>query len=98
MCIVSNIMDGWKDSFDKKWPSFPVNPSVIDYATIEKLKQDMQDIKKELIELKKLLMAAKAFDAATGQPDCEAERKVAFLKKISEIVGLDISDVLKKTT
>lgn len=47
-------------------------------------------LKKEVEELKKLLKAAKEFDTATGQPDCEIEEKTEFLRKLAEFLGVDL--------
>jgi hypothetical protein len=44
-------------------------------------------------ELRKLLVAAKDFDVVTGQPDCEVDDKVALIKRLAELVGVDMSDV-----
>ena len=46
--------------------------------------------------MKELLKAAKKFDEATGQPDCEMKEKVDLLRKIAKMVGVDFEEVLKK--
>lgn len=58
-------------------------------------KDEFDKLKKEMEELKKLLEAAKIFDEATGQPDCEMDEKVALIKKVAEAVGVDMSKVFK---
>jgi hypothetical protein len=42
----------------------------------------------------KTLVADKEYDAATGQPDCEMDDKVELLKRIAELVGVDVREVL----
>lgn len=31
-----------------------------------------------------------------NQPDCEMAEKIALIKKVSELVGVDLSEVIKK--
>ena len=52
-------------------------------------------LKAELESLKKLLAAAKKYDEETGQPECETEEKVALLKKLAQLVGVDLSSVFE---
>jgi hypothetical protein len=54
---------------------------------------EFDELKREIQELKKLLKAAKMYDTVTGQPDCELEDKVALVKKLAELVGVDLEDV-----
>ena len=58
-------------------------------------RHEFDALKKEVEELKLLLAAAKKYDEATGQPECEHKDKVAFLKSVAEFVGVDLADVLK---
>jgi len=60
---------------------------------IAAMRREIDAMKREIEELRTLLMAAKKFDEATGQPDCEQGEKVALIKKIAKIVGVDMSDV-----
>lgn len=98
MCFVSNIGRGWNDTFPDRYPwvSPYTQPAPVPMpAVIPGVSQDeFNRLKREVEELKKLLAAAKAFDAATGQPDCEMDEKVALIKKVAEFVGVDLSDVL----
>lgn len=95
MCVVSMIGDYGSQILPKKYPW------ILDYPKEEGktkiLRHPSQDefdaLKKEVEELKKLLLAAKRIDELTGQPDCEIEDKYAKLKKIAEIVGIDMDDV-----
>ncbi len=89
MCSVSFIGDGWQKTFPNTWPQIntglPLEPQVTKFE-FEKLRVEVQ-------ELRKLLEAAKEFDIKTGQPDCEMDDKVAFIKKIAEFVGVNMDDV-----
>lgn len=58
-------------------------------------REEFDRLKKEVEELKLLLKAAQKFDEATGQPHCEQDEKIAFIKKIAEFVGVDLKDVFK---
>ncbi|WZO97296.1 hypothetical protein EP7_004321 [Isosphaeraceae bacterium EP7] len=50
-------------------------------------------LKREVEALKKLLGEAKRFDEVTGQPDCEMDSKVKFIRQIADAVGVDLKDV-----
>lgn len=98
MCTVSNIGSGWGGTFPNRYPWIkPYTPPFANPipAVIPGVSKDEFDrLKQEVVELRKLLAAAKAFDVATGQPDCEVDEKVALIKRIAEFVGVDLSDVL----
>lgn len=53
-------------------------------------------LKAELESLKQLLVAAKKYDAETGQPDCENADKIALFKKLAELLGVDFAEVFAK--
>ena len=95
MCVVSNIGDNYRDSFPDRWPSIPVYPNTWPSKS-EVTKAEFEALKKEVEELKKLLLAAKEYDKKTGQPDCQMDEKVEFIKKLAEYVGVDINEVFKK--
>ena len=101
--MVSNIGDGWAEKFPEKWPQFPPWPKDINGPLPELIpdvvsKKDFEALKKEVEELKILLRAAKKFDEATGQPDCEMEAKVKLIKDIAKLVGVDLGDVFNDST
>lgn len=93
MCIVSNISDYWQRNLLPMYPSLPVQPS---FPIPEISRIEFEALKLEVAELKKLLTAAKEFDEATGQLDCEMEQKVKFLKQIASAVGVSMDDVFPK--
>jgi hypothetical protein len=57
---------------------------------------EFDKLKAEVEELKKLLLAAKKFDEATDQVDCEMDEKIALITKIAKAVGVDMADVFAK--
>jgi hypothetical protein len=98
MCVVSNI----GDSFGDKWKPF-VYPEVshpepikysFNYPAVSV--EEFEALKKEVKELKELLLAAKKFDEATGQPDCHMDEKVAILTAVAEAMGVDLSEIFGK--
>lgn len=56
-------------------------------------KEDLDALRKEIEELKILLLAAKRYDEATGQPDCEMDEKVDLIRRVAEYVGVDVNEV-----
>lgn len=101
MCLVSAVGDNWKETYPERWPSvpFPQYPFdsdkvpnktyPLEYAT----KEDVAQLRLEMLQLKELLLAAKKFDEKTGQKNCEMEEKVRFIKQVADAVGVDLSEV-----
>lgn len=99
MCTVSMVGDYWKDIYPEKYPWIKEYPGSGLVPTITypdgPTKEEFAALKKEVEELKILLLAAKRFDTATNQHDCHMDEKVALIKKIAEIVGVSMEDVFK---
>lgn len=93
MCVVSFVGDEWGRTFPDRWPNVPTQPTPTTIFITEVTKEEFEALKKEVKALKKLLLAAKEFDEATGQPDCEMDEKVELIKRIAEAVGVDLEDV-----
>lgn len=93
-----------------EWPNggwYPRPEKEVDLKELEKMlkpkekdeeegisREEYEALREELEELKLLIKAAKRFDEKTGQPDCESAEKTEFLKKMGEILDVDMSDVL----
>ena len=104
------IGDGYKDQFPERWPdvypyipqgTWTINPGVSLHEFEEYKKNNEKEIaslKKELEELKELLKAAKTFDEKTGQPECEMDDKIDFIKKVAEMIGVNFDDIFSKRT
>jgi hypothetical protein len=100
MCTVSNIGTAAGDYIPGRYPYVQpwVNPGAagvpqapfVDSVT----RAEFEALRNEMAELRKLLVAAKEYDRATGQPDCEVDEKVALLKRLAELVDVDLDDVL----
>lgn len=94
MCTVSNIGDTWSPPYPWKPASYPnLPPTVTVYPIPEVTQEDLDNLKKEIEALKKLLKAAKIYDEETGQPDCENAEKVALIKRFAELVDVDLSEI-----
>lgn len=97
MCVISNMGDQYRDTFPKRWPNVvphvePTAPIVINNPPVIS-REEFEALKQEVEELRKFLLAAKDFDRMTGQPDCEHGDKVALIKKLAELVDVDMDDV-----
>ena len=57
--------------------------------------KDFDDLKKEVMDLKELLLRAKKYDEDNNEPDCEMDEKVALIKKIGQVFGVDMEKVFK---
>lgn len=88
-------MDYNNDHWNKKFPS-PIivdTPGATNAFSPMVTKQDIEELRKEFIELKKLVLAAIKYDEATGQPKCETEAKTKMFKQLAEMLGIDIKDL-----
>lgn len=95
MCVVSYIGDDYNRKFKERYPDmtfpYPSTPWTPWAPAISR--EEFEDLKREVAALKELLLAAKKYDEATGQPDCEMDEKVAFIKKLGEMLGIDMTEV-----
>jgi len=92
MCIVSNIGTGYQEAFPKRWPAvMPPAAQTVVWPGVSQA--DFDALKAEVEALKELLKAAKQFDDATGQADCEMDEKVEFIKQLADHLGVDLDEV-----
>jgi hypothetical protein len=94
MCVVSMVSQHYTDKWqDTLYPDHPwwIVPTV---TQPEISKDEFDALKRDVEELKALLKRAKKYDEDTGQPDCETADKVALLRKVAQLVGVDLGDVL----
>lgn len=104
MCVVSMI----GDEFNKRWepykqlpqqgqPFAPI-PNIQDYERLFKPpvnREEFNALKKEVQLMRDLLIAAKLYDEKNNEPHCEMEDKVAMLKAMAKMMGVDLSEVFK---
>ena len=86
MCVLSMIGDHYTDKFNSYpstlWSNGPT-------------REEFELLKREVQEMKELLKRAKAYDEEHNEPDCELAEKMEKLRKVAELVGIDLNDVLK---
>ena len=99
MCVVSFIGGHFEDKFKPKFPDIPpytwTTTTTPIFANITR--EEFESLKKEVEDMKALLIKAKIYDEQNNEPNCEMESKVAFLKEVAKFVGIDLEDVFKST-
>jgi len=90
MCTVSMI----GDHFNDKWNSPYYQQTFTNLSLISK--QEFDALKKEVEDMKQLLIRAKIYDEKNNEPNCEIEEKIETLRKIADLMGVDLNDVFKK--
>jgi len=94
MCVVSMV----GEFYEHKW--WPMIPNTVPNTTFTfpppVTREEFEILKREVEDMKILLGMAKKYDESTGQKDCEIDEKMEKLRKVAEIVGIDLDDVLKK--
>jgi len=90
MCAYSMIADHYNNHFRDQYPQ------VFNTLTPQISRAEFDALRAGVESLKKLLIRAKEYDERTGQPDCESADKVAILRKVAELVGIDIESALPK--
>lgn len=93
MCVVSFLGDDYGRTFPNRWPSVPLQPQPIIVPGETVTREEFEELRKEIQELKLLLIAAKRYDEETGQRDCEKDEKVELIKQLAEAVGVDLEDI-----
>jgi hypothetical protein len=102
MCAVSAIGDDWTRRIPGILPGWdPITTPLYPHGgfvpdpnhRIDELRNDFEELKKFVLQMREELLAAKAQDIAEGNPDCEMEEKVAFLKAFAEHFGVSLKDV-----
>lgn len=72
-----------------------VRPYILESPNWEEYKKqitretEVNKLRKEVKELKKLIKAAKIYDKETGQPECEVEEKVQLIRRLAELLGVE---------
>ncbi len=98
MCVVSMIGDHYNDKWKDLFPNIPISPTPpYNQRSIfpEITREEFNQLKKEVEDLKELLKRAKIYDEKNNEPNCEIETKMAFLREVAKFVGIDLDEVLK---
>lgn len=103
MCTASMIGDHFKD---KWYQGIPYDPNVPwmpmgtkpDQQEQVRLQLDalgikFEQLKSEVLDMKKLLLRAIKYDKDHNEPDCAIEEKLEFLKKVADMVGIGWDDI-----
>lgn len=91
MCMVSNVYDQWNPWFPQPntipppaiYPS--PNTNVPPTIQVQGVTVSGEDLRTLIDAFHKAVEAAKAFDAITGQPDCEDPEKAKLEKRVAEL-------------
>jgi len=101
MCAVSAVGDDW--SRRDRWPGWPAQipfpTSIPENGTsfrVGQLEKELAALRSQVEQMRAELEAAKQQDIENGTPDCEMEDKVIILKKIAQLVGVDLSKVFNE--
>lgn len=89
MCVVSMIGDHYND----KWTSEPYQQIFNQFSQISR--SEFEQLKREVEEMKQLLIKAKIYDEKNNEPNCEMENKIKLLKDIAKLVGVDLEEIFK---
>lgn len=95
MCVYSMIGDHYNDKWREQYPQvIPSSGSSTTWNITGISREEFEELKKDVQEMKSLLKRAKIYDEEHGEPDCQKDEKIALLRKIAELVGVDLEDVL----
>lgn len=92
MCVVSMVGDFYQD----KWTQPYYIQTVTNWPEVSKA--EFEALKREVMEMKELLKRALKYDQENGEPDCQIDDKVALLKKMAELVGVDLNELTDNRT
>jgi hypothetical protein len=86
------IADDYRQIIPQTHP-WVVTPSIspVNHPT----REEFEALKREVEEMKKKLKAAKKQDEEEGNPDCEMEEKIEFLRRLGTYIGVDFDEVFK---
>ena len=102
MCVVSMVGDHFNDKWkDKQFPSTWTWPGAgaggTGYPPLNTpSKAEFDALRAEVLEMKQLLLRAVEYDKRNNEPACEMEEKVAVLKRVAAMVGVDLKDIFKE--
>jgi hypothetical protein len=96
MCVVSNIGDYGR----RQWPDWgkPEPAPAMPLPGVWPPPQYNGPTREQFEEFLKLLRAGARFDKATGQPACEQEQKIGWLRDMAKALGFDpqkVDDALR---
>jgi hypothetical protein len=100
MCVVSMIGDHYREKFTQpqQWPGIQpyLQPNQTFVLPPPITREEFDSLKKEVAEMQVLLRRAKLYDEQNGEPGCEMEEKMARLRRLAELVGVDLDSALPR--
>lgn len=107
MCAVSNVGDEWARKF-QPWIPHPLThpygtnpPTYIPPEDLAKFilkpevtRNEFDELKAMVEQLRKDLAAAIEYDKETNQPDCQNEEKFKVLRAVAEALGMSLDDII----
>lgn len=95
MCVVSMVGDHYRDTWGPQpWFEPLINPVPQYPAPAPVSREDFDELKRQVMEMKELLKRAKEYDERNGEPECEIDEKMDLLRKVAKMVGIDLDDVI----
>lgn len=93
MCVISFI----GDHYAERWQPYVTPPNTTTpfvFTQPQPISRDEFDLlKREVENVKELLIKAKRYDEDHDEADCSMDEKVDVLRKVAEMVGVDLSEV-----
>lgn len=87
MCVVSFVGDHYRD----KWTTPIYEPVFTNWPQVSK--EEFDALRNEVLEMKELLKKAIKYDEENNEPHCEMEEKIEVLRKVAELVGVDLNEL-----
>jgi hypothetical protein len=103
MCAVSMVGDHYRDWIPKRYPDvFPIWPQSSEQWPValppEISRKEFDDLKKTVEEMRDFLKRAKEYDERNNEPECEVEEKMELLRRVADLVGINLDDIIGKST
>jgi hypothetical protein len=95
MCVVSMIGDHYSQKWTSTGPGIQIQAPGYSFPPLLVTKAEFDELKREVLEMKALLIKAADYDKKNNEPNCEQEDKVKLLKQIAQMVGISLEEVFK---
>lgn len=98
MCVVSMVGQHYTDKWERLYAPYqqPINENTWEkLLQIPPSKKEFDELKKEVEEMKLLLLRAKLYDEKNNEPECEIDEKVRILKAVAKLFDVDLSEIFK---
>lgn len=78
-------------------PLTPGDPTPNPWSVLKPVtREEFDDLKKLVEQMRKDLAATIEYDKATNQPDCQNEEKYKILRAVAEALGLSLEDIIPR--